>query len=215
MTEVIQHKIIHDPEPVRLFSSDVLEFFTHVHPAVVPIVWVPVAAYCLITAVHQAAASAASPLYILLCFVLGLVLWSLTEYMVHRFVFHLRPRSSWQEKVVFLFHGIHHLQPQCKTRLVMPPAVSVPMAVIFYVLFYVVWNGLLGLGHWVFPLFAGFIAGYICYDMIHYATHHLPMRHGWWKFLKRYHMQHHYKTPEQRFGVSSPLWDKVFGTWPV
>jgi len=215
MAGAVQHKIIHDPEPVRLFKSDFLEFFTHVHPAVVPIVWVPVAVYCLVAAVREAAINAASLLYIPLCFVLGLVLWSLTEYAVHRFVFHFRPRSSWQEKVVFLFHGIHHLQPQCKTRLVMPPAVSVPMAFIFYALFYLVWDRLLGLEHWVLPLFAGFIVGYIGYDMIHYATHHLPMRHGWWKFLKRYHMQHHYKTPDQRFGVSSPLWDKVFGTWPV
>lgn len=215
MAGAVQHKIIHDAEPVRLFKSDFLEFFTHVHPAVVPIVWIPVAVYCLVAAVGQAVTDAASPLYIPLCFVLGLVLWSLAEYTIHRFVFHMRPRSVWQEKVSFLFHGIHHLQPQCKTRLVMPPAVSVPMAVLFYALFYLVWDRLFGLGHWVLPLFAGFIVGYIGYDMIHYATHHLPMRHGWWKFLKRYHMQHHYKTPDQRFGVSSPLWDKVFGTWPV
>jgi sterol desaturase/sphingolipid hydroxylase (fatty acid hydroxylase superfamily) len=50
--------------------------------------------------------------------------------------------------------------------------------------------------------------------LTHYATHHFPMRRGILKFLKRYHMQHHYKTPDQRFGVSSPLWDVVFGTFP-
>jgi sterol desaturase/sphingolipid hydroxylase (fatty acid hydroxylase superfamily) len=53
------------------------------------------------------------------------------------------------------------------------------------------------------------------YDLTHYATHHFPMRGGYAKFLKRYHMQHHYKTPNQRFGVSSPLWDWVFGTMPA
>ena len=60
--------------------------------------------------------------------------------------------------------------------------------------------------------FAGALAGYVCYDMIHYATHHFAMRDGVWKFLKRYHMMHHFKTPEQGFGVSSPLWDLLFGT---
>jgi sterol desaturase/sphingolipid hydroxylase (fatty acid hydroxylase superfamily) len=64
------------------------------------------------------------------------------------------------------------------------------------------------------PLFAGFILGYLAYDLIHYATHHFMMRKGALKFLKRYHMQHHYKTPDRRFGVSSPLWDMVFGTMP-
>jgi sterol desaturase/sphingolipid hydroxylase (fatty acid hydroxylase superfamily) len=56
--------------------------------------------------------------------------------------------------------------------------------------------------------------GYLIYDITHYATHHFPMRGKVLKFLKRYHMQHHYKTPDQRFGVSSPLWDWVFGTLP-
>jgi sterol desaturase/sphingolipid hydroxylase (fatty acid hydroxylase superfamily) len=66
----------------------------------------------------------------------------------------------------------------------------------------------------IHPLFAGFMLGYLAYDLIHYATHHFTMRSGAAKYLKRYHMQHHHKTPEQRFGVSSPLWDAVFGTLP-
>ena len=59
---------------------------------------------------------------------------------------------------------------------------------------------------------AGLTVGYLAYDMIHYATHHLPMRWGVCRYLKRYHLKHHYKTPNQRFGVSSPLWDIVYGT---
>jgi len=110
---------------------------------------------------------------------------------------------------------VHHAQPQLKTRLVMPPVVSVPMAFIFYGLFSLVVGAWIGAPQWIAPLFSGFIIGYLVYDLIHYATHHFPMRRGFLKFLKRYHMMHHYKTPDARFGVSSPLWDRVFGTMPA
>ena len=145
---------------------------------------------------------------------MGLVLWTPTEYLLHRFVFHYRPRNAWQERVTFLFHGIHHAQPQIKTRLVMPPAVSFPMAAVIYGLLYGVVGVLLEAPGWVDGLTSGLLMGYLVYDITHYATHHFAMRGGVLKFLKRYHMQHHYKTPDQRFGVSSPLWDWVFGTLP-
>jgi sterol desaturase/sphingolipid hydroxylase (fatty acid hydroxylase superfamily) len=97
----------------------------------------------------------------------------------------------------------------------MPPIVSVPLALGFYGLFYLLLAVLLDARSWLPPMFSGFIAGYLIYDLTHYATHHFPMRWGPLKFLKRYHMQHHYKTPDKRFGVSSPLWDVVFGTRPA
>jgi sterol desaturase/sphingolipid hydroxylase (fatty acid hydroxylase superfamily) len=97
----------------------------------------------------------------------------------------------------------------------MPPIVSVPLAVLFYGAFQLIVGMLIGGPQWIAPLFSGFVMGYLIYDLTHYATHHLSMRWGFLKFLKRYHMQHHYKTPEQRFGVSSPLWDVVFGTMPA
>jgi sterol desaturase/sphingolipid hydroxylase (fatty acid hydroxylase superfamily) len=210
MTSSTYVEINHDPEPIRLFKSDFLEFFTHIHPVVVLIIWVPVALYFLVTGIGAAREGGD----VLIGVLLGMFLWTFTEYVVHRFAFHLEPRTPWQEKVIFLVHEIHHVQPQCKTRLVMPPAASIPMALIFYALFYLVFGVVLGIGYWIAPTFAGFIIGYLIYDMTHYATHHFPMRWGFLKALKRYHMQHHYKTPNQRFGVSSPLWDIVFGTKP-
>jgi len=207
----MEHKIITQEEPIRLFKSDFLEFFTHIHPAVILLIWLPVALYFLGRAIvlHPAGHSLG---YIPLGFILGLFLWSLAEYLLHRFVFHFKPRNPTQERIVFLFHGIHHVQPQCKTRLVMPPVVSIPLALVFYGLFWLIFTRLLPLSLWLAPVFSGFIVGYIAYDMTHYATHHFPMRRGIWKALKRHHMRHHYKTPDQRFGVSSPLWDYVFGT---
>ncbi len=208
-------QISHDKTPLRLFRSDLLEFFTHIHPAVILAIWLPVMGFFLVRAVLDLpAGSASAVLAIPLGFLAGLFLWTLAEYTLHRFVFHFRPHNAWQERLSFLFHGVHHAQPQVKSRLVMPPAVSIPLALLFYGLFYLVLVVALGLDAWLGPTFAGFIGGYVAYDMLHYATHHWAMRRGYWKFLKRHHMQHHYKTPDQRFGVSSPLWDLVFGTQP-
>ncbi len=142
--------INHDPEPIRLFDSNFLEFFTHIHPAVIVIIWLPVAAFFLVREVLNRSANF-YPLYIPLGFLVGLFLWTLAEYLLHRFVFHFRPRNPRQERIVFLFHGIHHAQPQCKTRLVMPPVVSIPMAAIFYGLLTLVVGLMLGQPHLVGP----------------------------------------------------------------
>jgi sterol desaturase/sphingolipid hydroxylase (fatty acid hydroxylase superfamily) len=197
-----------------LFKSDFLEFFTHISPVVVIIIWLPVAIYFLVRAILSIAPGA-SWATIPAGFLLGLFIWTLSEYTIHRFVFHHHADSPRLKRIFFLFHGVHHAQPQCKTRLVMPPVVSIPMAILFYALFWLVAGMLLGAQGWVAPLFSGFIVGYLAYDLIHYATHHFPMRSGYFKFLKRYHMQHHFKTPDMRFGVSSPIWDSVFGTMPA
>ncbi len=206
--------INHEKEPIRLFQSNFLEFFTHIHPAVVVAIWLPVALAFLASAI-LAASRGASVAVIPAGFLAGLFVWTLAEYTLHRFVFHFRPRSPRQARIVFLFHGVHHAQPQCKTRLVMPPIVSVPLALVFYFLFRLIVGTLLGAPQWTAPLFAGFIAGYLVYDLTHYATHHFSMHAPALKYLKRYHMLHHYKTPDRRFGVSSPLWDFVFGTHPA
>jgi sterol desaturase/sphingolipid hydroxylase (fatty acid hydroxylase superfamily) len=206
-------EINHDEEPIRLFKSDFLEFFTHVHPAVVLLIWLPVALGFLINAIVSVAPGT-SAWHIPVGFLLGLIVWTFTEYIMHRFVFHFHPSQPWAQKIFFMFHGVHHAQPQCKTRLVMPPAASVPMALIFIAFFYVLVGVVLGLPQWVSPLMAGFTLGYLAYDMTHYATHHLPMHGRAMKYLKRYHMLHHFKTPDQRYGVSSPVWDVVFHTKP-
>lgn len=206
--------INHSDVPIRLFKSDFLEFFTHISPLVVLIIWLPVSLYFLITSIITLPAGV-SAVFIPITFLFGLILWTFSEYNLHRFLFHYEPKNATQEKIFFMFHGIHHAQPQCKTRLVMPPVLSIPMAAIFYGLFVLIFTLILGIPQWVAPTFAGFILGYLAYDLIHYATHHFAMRDGYLKYIKRYHMQHHYKTPTKRFGVTSPIWDVVFNTKPV
>jgi sterol desaturase/sphingolipid hydroxylase (fatty acid hydroxylase superfamily) len=199
--------------PIRLFQSDTLEFFTHIHPGVVLAIYVPVVAVFLARGI-QARPAGTGLLPLLGTYAAGVLLWSLVEYVLHRFLFHYEPKNRRLQRVWFLIHGVHHDQPQCKTRLVMPPILSVPLAFFFYGLFRGAVGGLLRAPLAVAPLFAGFVTGYLIYDMMHYAEHHLPMRWGPLKYLKRYHLLHHFKTPEHRFGVSSPLWDLVFGTRP-
>lgn len=200
-----------DAEPIRLFESDFLEFFTHISPVTIVVLWLPIALLLLVYAVRSASGPD-FPAYIPLGLLIGMFLWTFAEYTLHRFLFHHKPTSPRQERIFFLFHGIHHAQPQVKTRLVMPLPVSVPGAIIFFGLFYLILAVLLRSPQWVAPLMSGYLIGYLAYDLTHYATHHFPMRSGYAKYIKRYHMQHHYKDATTRFGVSSPVWDWVFRT---
>jgi sterol desaturase/sphingolipid hydroxylase (fatty acid hydroxylase superfamily) len=196
---------------LELFESDVLEFFTHIHPAVVAAIWLPVGVYALIRAAPTPGLGA---LRLVVGVVAGVLVWTFAEYTLHRFVFHFRPRTPRQERLSFLFHGVHHAQPRSKTRLVMPPAVSVPLALVFYGLFRLIIGRLLGAPGWIAPVYAGFAFGYLAYDLTHYATHHFPVKRRYFRMVRCHHMLHHAKTPDRRLGVSSPLWDYVFGTEP-
>jgi sterol desaturase/sphingolipid hydroxylase (fatty acid hydroxylase superfamily) len=207
-------KIVHDKEPIRLFKSDLMEFFTHIHPAVVLVIWVPVIGYFVFRSVGDKT-QAGFPIYIPVGLVVGLMLWTLVEYVMHRFVFHFAPHAPWQERLSFIFHGVHHAQPMSKTRLVMPPALSIPLALVWYAIFWVITALILGVPSWLDPLFAGLASGYVVYDMLHYSTHHFRVRWGIFQYVRRYHLYHHTQTPDLRFGVTSPLWDVVFGTKPA
>ncbi|MDH4070585.1 MAG: sterol desaturase family protein [Ignavibacteria bacterium] len=192
-------------ESARLFQSSFLELFTHVHWSVPLIVFVPVVSYFLYTA---AATPGLAVTAITGMFVAGLAVWTLTEYILHRYVFHYEPKSTIGKRLHFLLHGVHHDYPNDSLRLVMPPVVSGPLAALFYFFFLF----LVGETH-LPPFFAGFLVGYLFYDMIHYATHHAPMKGTVGLLLKHHHMKHHYQTDDYNFGVSSPLWDFVFRTY--
>jgi sterol desaturase/sphingolipid hydroxylase (fatty acid hydroxylase superfamily) len=191
-------------ETIRLFKNPVLEYFSHIHPATPIVVFTPVIAYFQYLAFKDLGVVAA-----VVAFFLGILIWTLTEYAIHRWAFHYHPTSAIGKKIHFLVHGIHHDYPRDSTRLVMPLLVSVPLATAFY-FFYAAIFGAYNDG-----IFAGFIAGYVAYDSIHYATHHMKMTSGFGQFLKNYHLKHHYQDPHTAYGVSNPLWDYVFKTTPT
>lgn len=193
----------HD-ESIRLFQNPVLEFFSHIHPATPVVVYGPV---CIWFAFHAVATQGTAES--LMGMVGGLALWTFVEYWFHRVLFHYHPRSGWGKRVMFLIHGVHHDYPQDSTRLVMPLLVSVPLASLFYGIF------LLVFGTATAAVFAGFILGYIAYDSLHYAVHHLRLESRPGRWIKRNHLRHHYTDEHNGFGVSSPIWDYVFRTMPA
>ena len=190
-------------ETVRMFKNPVLEYFSHIHPITPVVVYVPVVVLCSWLGFPLV------PLFSgIAAFVGGVLLWTLMEYAIHRWAFHYEPKTEYGKYMHFLVHGVHHDYPRDSTRLVMPLLVSVPLGLAFFLLF-----GLL-FGNYQYVVFAGFIAGYVAYDSMHYAVHHLPMKNRFAKFMKHYHLRHHYNDENTAYGISSPLWDMVFRTMP-
>ncbi len=189
---------------VRMFKSDLMEAFSRVHPAVPLIVYVPVILYFFYRSVEVLEIPAISIIFFI---IVGIFVWTFAEYFLHRFVFHFNAKSDFGKKLHFIFHGVHHDYPNDSRRLVMPPSVSIPLAVLFYFLFEVT------MGHtYVSPFFIGFLIGYLFYDMTHYAVHHFNIHNKFWLALKKHHMRHHFQDAEKGFGVSSPMWDNIIGT---
>lgn len=191
-------------ETVRMFKSDFMEALSRVHPAVPLIIFVPVILYMFYLSYWYFQLPLTN-IFGLVMF--GVFVWTITEYLLHRFIFHLELKSEFGKKIHFIFHGVHHDYPSDSRRLVMPPSVSIPLATLFYLLFRFLIGDVA-----VYPFFAGFLSGYLFYDMTHYAVHHFNMHSKFWLALKHHHIKHHYKDPDRGFGVSSPLWDIIFGT---
>lgn len=191
-------------ESARLFKSDFIELFSKVHWSVPLFLYLPLVIYFIYDAFAKAELSL---LMIGGYFLLGIVVWSITEYVMHRWVFHFEPKSEFGQKIHFIFHGVHHDYPNDSKRLVMPPAVSIPLAVLFYFLF--LWIlGPVSVG----SFFAGFLLSYLFYDMLHYSVHHVNSNAKWFLALKTHHLKHHFKDPEAGYGVSSPVWDHIIGS---
>ena len=191
-------------ETVRMFENDFLEALSKVHFTVPLYIYLPVIGYFLYRSIFDFGISFRN--IISLVFV-GIFVWTFTEYTLHRFIFHFPAKTKFGKKIHFIFHGVHHDYPSDSKRLVMPPSVSIPLAVLFYYLFYLLFGNVL-----VAPFFVGFIAGYLFYDMTHYAIHHFNIHNKFWLALKKHHIRHHYENPALGFGVSSPLWDEIIGT---
>jgi sterol desaturase/sphingolipid hydroxylase (fatty acid hydroxylase superfamily) len=188
----------------RMFESDFVDFFSRTHPMVVPILFVPAVVALLW---HSVVHAELGILPSLLLAVAGFITWTLAEYWLHRLFFHWQPGGKWGDRLHFLVHGVHHKWPHDKYRLVMPPAVSITLFFLFLGLFYEIFGARL-----VWAFHAGFVAGYMTYDLTHYYIHHFRPKTEYGRLLKKHHMLHHFKTPAARFGVSSMLWDRVFDT---
>ena len=185
-----------------MFESNFLDRLSRVHPMVPVLIFLPAITLLLVQAFSVIRTGSVFAL-----FVAGYLFWTLTEYWLHRVVFHFEPEDGIGARLHWIIHGVHHDHPNDPMRLVMPPSVSIPLALVFYLLFYLV------LGGDYAPAFAaGFLAGYLFYDMAHYHVHHHVPRTRAGKKLRELHMRHHFQDDTSGFGVSAPWWDFVFRT---
>jgi dihydroceramide fatty acyl 2-hydroxylase len=188
-----------------LFESRFLDFFSRIHPAVPALIYVPVIAALVVLGARDGQGAWT----IVALALAGLLLWTLSEYWLHRKVFHWDPDHPLGHRLHFIIHGVHHDHPNDRLRLVMPPGASIPLAALFFAVFWLVF----GLPT-AYPLFAGFLVGYLAYDYTHYYLHHFVPKSNLGKRLREQHMRHHFQDHRYGFGVSTPLWDVVFRTLP-
>jgi dihydroceramide fatty acyl 2-hydroxylase len=185
-----------------MFENRWLDRLSRVHPATPLVIYVPVIAVLLALGLQEMSVGA-----VVLAVVVGYFVWTLTEYWLHRIVFHFEPDHPIGRRAHFIIHGVHHDHPNDPKRLVMPPGASIPLALLFTGIFVL----LVGSPEWM-PFEAGFLAGYLYYDMLHYYVHHSRPRSAWGKRLRELHMRHHFQDDTTGFGVSAPWWDTVFRT---
>lgn len=189
-----------------MFESEVLERFSRISPITIFVVWVPIALGILYRTWTRHELTFGSAFGLVLT---GLLMWTLLEYVLHRYVFHWTDDSAVGRRVHFLLHGVHHDFPNDKNRLVMPLGFSLPLGAVFLGAFHVFFGTRVAE-----PLFVGLVVGYMIYDGTHYALHHFKQTTRVGRFIKRHHMRHHHMDHDGGFGVSSPLWDLVFRTMP-
>jgi dihydroceramide fatty acyl 2-hydroxylase len=187
----------------RMFESDLLDRLSRVHPLVPPAIFVP--AICVLFAIGARELTTAGTLALLLA---GWLFWTLTEYWLHRLVFHFEPEKGLGARLHWMIHGVHHDHPNDPMRLVMPPAASVPLAIVVIGAMFLIAGAVHAPG-----VAAGFLVGYLIYDEMHYAMHHHVPKSRLGKRLRELHMRHHFQDDEKGFGISAPYWDVVFRTY--
>ncbi|GBQ88694.1 sterol desaturase [Asaia krungthepensis NRIC 0535] len=137
----------------------------------------------------------------------GLVVWFIFEYVMHRFLFHLKSGNRHIDALVWMMHTNHHIQPSHRLRTLMPLSVSLPLAALFELGAIAVFGLATGTA-----LMAGFVLGYFIYDLTHYACHNFEMKSPWAARVKRHHLKHHYVSDEHNFSITVPFIDSLFST---
>lgn len=187
----------------QLFKNPILERLTRTHIAVPISFFMLYAGGLLYWSVTN---TALSPLLTITLFFVGWLVFTWVEYNVHRYLFHMNTDTELRTKFQYTMHGVHHEYPKDKDRLAMPPLLSITISTILLMLLRMV------MGDFVFAFLPGFLVGYACYLGVHYIVHAYPPPKNFLRALWINHSIHHYKNGDVVFGVSSPLWDYIYGT---
>lgn len=202
---------VHDPiiskESPRFFESDFHEFFTKTKWWVIPLVWVPLAMAMYYKAlVVEKIPLSKMPEH----FVFGTLCWTFIEYLLHRFLFHMKTSSYWGNTAHYVLHGFHHKHPMDGARLVFPPTFTLVFVIMIWIL----------LGNWLVPypgklsVFASGLLAYVIYDLMHYFLHFGTAFNDRSRKMKRYHLNHHFKDQTNGFGITTTMWDWLFRSQP-
>ncbi|HMF69942.1 MAG TPA: sterol desaturase family protein [Flavitalea sp.] len=199
---------IHNKGRAQIFGNPVLEFFTKSHPMVILGIYIPIILFLLYYGYKSMELTFPG---LVISFFAGMFFWTFFEYLMHRYIFHFMAENETAIRIVYIIHGNHHEYPRDRERLFMPPLPSLLLALAIFGLIYLT-GSLFDLENYAFSFFPGFLFGYLLYGSMHYAIHAWKPPFKWMKSLWRNHHLHHYKNDEYGFGVSTTLWDRVFGT---
>jgi sterol desaturase/sphingolipid hydroxylase (fatty acid hydroxylase superfamily) len=175
----------------------------------------PFAFYAVVLAALNAAAVASgdelSATVSLASLAAGLLSWGLVEYSIHRWVLHREPPKDSAGVPGNRTHLAHHADPNALDRLNVQLSESLPVCVVYFI---IAWAST---GDWRSTVFAydGLMLGYFFYEYLDYQAHHGAARGRVVRYFRRYHLQHHHYDARVRFGVTSPLFDYLFGTFHV
>lgn len=193
----------HNKGTKELFKNPILEKLSRTHISIPLIIFFTYSGALLYWSATHTSLSLVTTIGM---FALGLLVFSWTEYNIHRYVFHMKTYTRLRAKLQYTMHGVHHEFPKDKDRLAMPPLLSITIATILLLVLRV------ALGDLVFSFLPGFLVGYAFYLSVHYMVHAFQPPKNFLKALWVNHGIHHYKDGEVVFGVSSPLWDYIYGT---
>ncbi|WP_037316289.1 sterol desaturase family protein [Salegentibacter sp. Hel_I_6] len=189
----------------KLFENPILEKLTHTHISLPLIIFGLIAVALIYYGIIEKGFEA--PVMISL-FAAGLFFFTFVEYIMHRYLYHIPATSESKKKISYTMHGVHHDYPKDKSRLAMPPVLSLVIATVLFIIYRAF------LGDFVFGFLAGFLIGYAAYLAVHYSVHAFKVPNNFLKTLWLHHSIHHYRESDRAFGVSSPLWDYIFQTMP-
>ncbi len=205
MNNMIHINRPHSEGTKQLFSNHILEKLSRTHIVIPLVIFTLISTGLIIYGFRYDMITYINTPFL---FMAGMLVFSFIEYMMHRFVFHLDPKTPKREKFAYRIHGVHHDYPKDRDRLAMPLPLSLMLSILFFILYKAL------MGNLVYGFLPGFLMGYTSYLVVHYIVHAYRPPRNIFKILWVHHGIHHYKDPKNAFGVSSPLWDWFFGTMP-